>query len=400
MFDSVNFAVAAVYAAYIVFTVFLFVFMHRRIFALQKIYSETKPRYEDIPARFKKLAAFAKDNKKDFITVCVLFFSGLIVTSLLFGLRKIDSVNGGTDAIQYMLWFDNSKYYGLFEYLKVRNVEPVLVIFLWLFKRMAFSYSAVQIIYYALFFTLTAALLFRMPYNKTFNARYLIMVLLILTSMNLMRNNLACLIGWHIVITVLNKKYLRAVFYSVGAALIHFSALIIIFSVVFLKLADLTEKKFKNIWLFGAAAAGVFVVAYFAVHYAVKILPLGKYSSYAVGSFAAVPTFYKLFVLFFVMLNYRKFTEKSDENRIYFMLLLSSLIIVPLQLNLDICYRMLCYYDLIYVLLTPALLDFYRQDRLLSDAALNCGVYGKLAYDGVYYFTVTAVSYGLYFFAW
>ena len=383
-----------------IFAVLLFVYLHKYIFSLQNNYNSVKEDYKkNYSLPFKRLWAFAKANKREFITAVSLFLGGLLVTSLLFGLRRIDAVYGGTDAIQYKLWYDNSRFYKLFEYLKVRGVEPVLVFFFWLFKRMNFSYTIIQVLYYVLFFTLTAALLLRMPYKKTFNARYIIMVILIITSMNLMRNNLACLVGWHIIISVMNKRLLRAILYSVGAALIHFSALIIIFSVVFIKLSDFLEKKFKNIWVFVSAVGVAFIAVYFIIEIMLKVLPLGKYETYIVGSFATIPTIYKLFFIVLMLLNYKN-NKDSNVYRTGFMLLLSSLIIVPLQLNLDICYRMLCYYDVLYVILTPILLDNYKNGKPFTEALVNCGVYGKTVYDSVYMFTVTCISYGLYYFAW
>jgi len=307
---------------------------------------------------------------------------------------------GGYDAYIYSLRFDEANLPLMQSLLHQRN-EPGYGLFVWIIRKITPEYRIFLLVFYTILFILQIKILSRINITGyTLFSYFSICFISIVISFCLQRNILAMFITWLGYVYLNEKKYIKSFLWFAVASSFHFSAIICYPVWVIYVLSSKNSFSLKKALIYWIV---LFVVIYIISMFAVQKIMLfidSGYNKYFMSELSglAINTYIGRSYLIILMLwKFKALINHNSMNKIMFLVLLTSLYVIPLQSVLRIMYRMLLISDLAVFFVIPEVISAYppkRQNYLVS-ILIRLSLVLYLIYSIISFSTKTFYSYAL-----
>lgn len=291
----------------------------------------------------------------------MVFIAGTIFVTFA-SFRKI---HVHTDIYAYNVYFDTAQNKTLSTYLNASIFEPGYTTVMWLFKQITSDFRMPLLFIYSVIFLLHINLLRYIKWNKYKFLCISIICISMFTSLYLMRNYLSVGIGFVSLIMCYKKKYIRACLFAVLAISFHNAALILLPMVVFNYLFG-KKDKIKKIFLFFFVILCVIGTILLSTVFERFISNSDKYFVYLQNDSGMAWGVYicLAIVLIFSLLNMSDLIKASDFNKTLITSVCANFIVIPLQAQFAIMYRMNLYFIPLHFILLMELQElYYKKDR-------------------------------------
>lgn len=270
-----------------------------------------------------------------------------------------------TDIYAYNVYFNNAEGIPLSTYLDISIFEPIYTIIIWLFRQVTSDFRIVLIFVYSSIFLLHIYLLKYISWNKYKFGCIAIIFISMFSSLYLMRNYISVSICYVSVIMCYKKKYTKACIFASLAITFHNAALILFPMIVFNYLFDKKDKIRKTSLLFFITLCIIGTVALstvfenFMAHSDKYFVYSQRDSHIAWGVYTCLAI-----VLIFSFIDLSKLTEISDFNKTLIISTCANTIVIPLQAQFSIMYRMNLYFIPFHFILLMELSGIYNKKSL------------------------------------
>ncbi len=331
------------------------------------------------------LFAFGHRNKNRLAT-----FLALMLPTALGGIRYAV----GADFFSYSSKLQIAENMGFFQFFNTFNkMEPAV----WVIGRI----SALISINPKLFFVLTSFLVVLMFYLGARRLKikhmgifmFLVLCIIFPQSLSGVRQGVAMAFSFYAMTYIFDKQLMKFLFFTLMAAMFHFSALAtILLYPLFLLLVDKTssEKYRRNVALLVAAVPVIMLVGISLID---NIPLLSKYAQYQSDSFSGrfegksgthnfLPEVVALAVS---LVFYRRLVIKSAIGKFSLMMVVLMLYFNMLGLNFSLASRFADYFMPFFLLLLTGVVGEFSTPRGKNIAALLVAVFGILFFIGAFY---------------
>lgn len=275
------------------------------------------------------------------------FLVFLLGSFLLFSsFQYVDTTNlgrwGVNDLPRYYFSFNEACKYSLYDFFLKTMQEPLYLLFVWSVRRITTSFTVfLTIIYFFHFCSLKCIVnYFNVPFSFfSIFAVYSLCFTTIIVSFCLLRMGIAVSWSYYFYVFLSQKRFKKSFITMLVAMGFHFSAIFLIFPLVLYWL--FWKRSLKSvIWFFIVTLC----IAFFLTSLIQFILPFvsSRYIAYinADNDSVAVNTYFSSFLIVLLML-FRKRKFESTRSKLFFIIVLSILYILPLQRILSIFYRLI-----------------------------------------------------------
>ena len=354
------------------------------IFFVKKFFVTKNVTLDSLPTSFKY----------NYIGKIWLFIIYIIYTFFTV-FRVIDVGIGGIDAYVYKLYFLGAKTSWI-EAIEYQNYEVGYATIIWLFRLLTDDYRFVLFFLYTFMFIVLVVFVRYITFNMyTFLSIFLLLALII-NSFNTLRVIIAVFIGMVVYIQLFKSKYLNSILLSIVAISIHISALILfpIISVHFI----INKRKnisFKKLIFYVCSLSIITVVLMWL---AKPIIMNSNYHIYNNEGGIALQTYIMILILFLLsVLKYKQMVNINKFNKTLITILPIGLIILPLQMEYSILYRMVLYFlPIIYSLIPPLIRSLsITSIKKIHYFFIKLGLVLYLILKIIIFFTVEVKSAGL-----
>ena len=326
-----------------------------------------------------------------------------VCLSLFASLRLIGPDGlGGMDAIHYEYFFYSATG-NFFDYLNTRGIEPLLLAFYYVVRLFTSDFRIAQFIFYLILIGLFFKASSKLDYDEKNKYVYLTFATAFLVAFCLVRNKLALAFGWLSLLYLIEGNNKKALLWVVPAILSHYSAAIILVTIIAYNFFKTTKLELSAVVAFCVALLPVIYFMILLVGYFVFSGRLAVY--HHTGSFAIPTNLFRVAFLVFMIRCYNR--DKTNERlKGGIIIFATSLFIVPLQLFAGISYRMMYFYFICIPIMVLSLQKTQFRGELLSKAdvlkveqskrAGYITAYVYYAYAVVAFLISAAVAYGLY----
>lgn len=275
------------------------------------------------------------------------FLVFLLGSFLLFSsFQYVDTTNmgrwGANDLPRYYFSFNEACKYSFYDFFLKTMQEPLYLLFVWSVRRISTSFTVFLIIIYFFHFCSLKRIVndFNVPFTffSIFSV-YSLCFTTIIVSFCVLRMGIAVSWSYYFYIFLSQKKFKKSFITMLVAMGFHFSAIFLIFPLVLY-------------WLFWNRSLQS-VVCFFIVTFFIEFLlasliqfliPLvsSRYIAYinADNEAVAINTYFSSFLIVLLML-FQKQKFENMRNKLFFIIVLSILYILPLQRILSIFYRLI-----------------------------------------------------------
>lgn len=290
------------------------------------------------------------------VSIIILIFA--YIPMIIFSVyRVIDIGVGGIDAMAYKQYFLGAK--GTWsEALEFQNYEIGYSTIVWIFRQVSDHYTLLLFFIYTMMFILLIKYVKYITWNKYTLPSVFLLFGMIISSFNTTRVILAVFIGLIVYIAIYNRKYLHAILLSVLAATIHVSAIILFPAIAISYLVNNKNKvNIKKLILY---IVGIAMISVVSLEILSPYINNSKYHVYNEEHGIALQTYIIIFIVFILsILKFRDMIKVNSFNGTLITILPIGLIILPLQMEYSILYRMILYFLPIIYSLIPSLLKVY-----------------------------------------
>lgn len=297
--------------------------------------------------------ALKHTSKLNYVMICI---AGTIFV-LFASFRKI---HVHTDIYAYNVYFDAAENRTLSTYLNSSIFEPGYTTLMWMFKQITSDFRIPLIFIYSIIYVLNINLLRYIKWNRYKYLCVSVISISMFTSLYLMRNYLSVGIGFVSLIMCYKKKYIKACLFAVLAILFHNAALILFPMVVFNYLFDKKDKikKFSLLFFLILCVAGTILLSTvferFISNSDKYFIYLQNRSGMAWGVYTCL-----IIVLLFSLMDISELTKISDFNKTLIVSVCANFIVIPLQAQFGIMYRMNLYFIPLHFILLMQLQELY-----------------------------------------
>lgn len=325
---------------------------------------------------------------------------GLVLTIFFCGFRKVLPGIPNNDTYAYLQMYEEAETVPLTVYLALHGIEALFYGFFWICANTGCSFTFARCIYYTLMYAIIVKTADAGERMANGYCDYLFLGINLVLGYCLMRMSFAYVMCWYAITQYMSHKKRKAVFISVTAFFVHFSAFLITGYFMFDYLAGRTKNIRKMLLLYIS-----FVLLFLAAlpcAFAYSGSVSGKIAYYIAsrsgGGFALTTNLTRFIML--ALLLFLSGSAVSYRRQEYFrhiiLLLLCSFLIIPLQLVNGIAYRFLEYFNILNLAASG-----YIRGHIRQQAGRHMILPGPLIMDGLYllalyrFITVSLKGYGL-----
>jgi len=302
---------------------------------------------------------FYLSSKTAYFPWIVFLFFAFIIFAVF---REIDFGGiGGNDTIHFQRHFENA-YLPLTQFLHYQQFEPLYGLFVWLIRQISSDFRFFLTIYYLIIFAIQVKILSKIKITKiTIITYFSICFILILISFSMMRGILALFLTWFAYTSLNDKKYIKSLAWITVATLIHFAAAICYPVWLLCYLSDRKRFSLKRALIYWCFLFGLtFFLGRFVPNF-LFFIDTRFYFYFDEDFNIGFNTFIgRSYLILLVIFRFNVLMQHNQMNRIMFIVLLSNLLVLPLQIVLPIMYRMLLMADLAVFFLIPELFHAYQ----------------------------------------
>ncbi len=330
-----------------------------------------------------------------------MFFllAGLGLTIVFCALRKVLPDIPNNDTYVYLKMYEEAGTVSFQEYLALHGKEVLFYGFFWICANTGCSFTVTRCIYYILLYGIVIKTVDAGKKESNVYIDYLFFCTNMVLGYCLMRMSFAYAMCWYAVTQYMGHKKRKAVFITVTAIFVHFSAFLVTGYFMF----DYLAGRITNIRKMLLFYTSVILLLLGALPYALTYFGSisGKIAYYIArggGGFALTTNlvrFIMLVLLLFISGSAAVYRQQEYFRHII-LLLLFSFLIIPVQLVYGIAYRFLEYFNILNLAASG-----YIRGHIRQQAGRHMILPGPLIMDGLYllalyrFITVSLKGYGL-----
>ncbi len=263
----------------------------------------------------------------------------------------------GLDVYAFYNRFEKTAVIPLKTLLTNGESEPGYIFLAWLIKHITGSYVVFLAIIHLFVYCSLVYFIDNIPWK---NHRYLLTGVLCINLFSvyyLQRNIMAVAFSMIMFVKLCQKKNKLAFFALILAILSHYSAVILIPAFCFIQIFN--QKRNANRWkitTFSITAVCILVLI------SPFIVLFGKYTVYqGRGGIAWATDFVAIFTMIFYLRNIHKLKANIPVANILGLSVFTILLIIPIQMQYNIMYRMLLYFQPIMAIMLMYITDVYKK---------------------------------------
>lgn len=283
---------------------------------------------------------------------------------------------GSNDAYAYYLNFTRADCTLKHFMTEVTTFEPGYSFVVWIVRQVTVDYRFMLWFWHTLTFVFTACFYKKVYLKNNYSLVIFMGLTILITQFNTLRMSISISIALYSLISMYEKRWIKALIIIICAASMQISAVIMLPVLIVVFIAYNRNNYKKTIVMILIILGSIMTVVMFGL---INRITLGTDKSVYVGH-SSVAWGTDFAVIVFLVLSYAKFgplKKIAGINEVFMMALPIELICIPLQLNMAIMYRMILYFIPIIYSLIPSIIQCYK------DAGNN-----------INYFIVKIISYG------